>query len=209
MEYIEAFIEKHEIIITVLIAVAGVVVAAFAWYAARKSTKVAIRIAQEQEGLSMQIQQQSVKVSLLDHRQKVYDQLAEWIGYADVITNRNIPFSESLERFYCMVLRKTNFVPVAVKPDYNDLQIDTILVRLQTERNTIQLFKILYKNFDENDYSLVCKFVEIFMDTVLHIDEEMGQPRSAFHYVNALEKANIAVREADILERMRKEMKPL
>lgn len=209
MGCIEAFVEKHEIIITVLIAVAGVVVAAFAWCAARKSTKVAIKIAQEQEELSLQIQQQAVKVSLLDHRQKVYDQLAEWMGYADVITNRNILFSESLERFYCMVLRKTNFVPVAVKPDYSDLQIDTILVRLQTERNTIQLFKILYNDFNETDYSLVCKFAESFMDTILHIDEEMGQPRSAFHYVNALEKANLAVRKANILERMQEEMKPL
>ena len=210
MECIKKFIEiieSYEKIITIIIALVGVIVAGLAWRAAKKATEEAIRIAKNQEELSLKIQKQSVDLSLFEHRKKVYDHILEWICFADVITQRNIPYRDSLERFYCFVLHKTVFVPLTVKPDYENLKIEDILIRLQTELCTIRMFKILYNSFGDAECSIIDNFTESFINMVLHIDEEMGVHQSAFFYVRTLEEANLAIREAKILGKMQDDIK--
>lgn len=206
------FIKNYESVITVGIAFLNLCIAGVAWLAAKKSADAAIestKIASAQADEAVIAQKQNTAVSLLDHRVTVYNQLAEWLGYANVICSGHVHYSKSLERFYSMVLRKTNYVPLDDVPSYDDLQIDTLLIRLSSERDTIMLFSLLFTEFNANEYSMIDNFVTSFTDMILHIDEEMGKEKNPFYYANRLQKVTSKINEVDILGRMRNEMRPV
>lgn len=170
--------------------------------AAAESTK----IAQEQIEISMKMQQIEIDAMLLDHRTKVYNQLSEWLGYASVICNGNVHFSYSLNRFYNMVLLKTNYAPLE-NISFNAKEIGNIMIRLDMEEKTILLYESLFNDFTAEESLLIKQFLKAFKDMILHIDEEIGMQECPFYYANKLRRATVDVHEKGIIDKMQKEMK--
>lgn len=205
-------IENHESVINTVIAGLNLCVALFAWCAAKKAANAAEKsadIAKDQTEKNVKAQKQNTDLALLEHRVNVFKQLAEWIGYANEICGGRMHYSESLERFYYRVLRKTNDVLPDDVQNYVDVQNDTLMIRLNSERDTILLFRLLFIGLEEKECNMIDTFVNSFIDMIKRIDEEMGKKNSSFYYANRLKKATIAIDEADILERMRNEMRPV
>lgn len=157
---------------------------------------------------TQRIQEQNVAISLLDHRARVYYQLAEWLEYAGNLTISNRPEKDSLWRFFVMVKEKSTFVQLSdpILSRCDEKTIAVILQRLKPECNTILLMEQLFCRISESEREAVKRFTSHFMDLVLHIDTELLLPGVCIKRVQAsVEELN----SMGILNLMKQEMKML
>lgn len=157
---------------------------------------------------AQRIQEQNVAISLLDHRARVYYQLAEWLEYAGNLTISNRPEKDSLWRFFVMVKEKSTFVPLSdpILSRCDEKTIAVILQRLKPECNTILLMEQLFCRISEGEREAVKRFTSHFIDLVLHIDTELLLPGVCIKRVQAsVEELN----SMGILNLMKQEMKML
>lgn len=157
---------------------------------------------------TQRIQEQNVAISLLDHRARVYYQLAEWLEYAGNLTTSNRPEKDSLWRFFVMVKEKSTFVPLSdpVLSRCDEKTIAVILQRLKPECDTVLLMEQLFCRISESEQEAVRRFTSHFMDLVLHVDTELLLPGVCTKRVQtSVEELN----SIGILKLMKQEMKML
>lgn len=194
------------------------------------SNKNSVDAAVKQIDESKRIQEQNVALQLLEQRFFVYKTISSWLENAKIIVSGTMHFKESLpllqslifnnaadndgdKRSRIEILKNELQKPMILDSDRSAMVLELNyleqelylkkMVSLSEESKIIELAEVCYNNID---YSIIKSFVNAYMDIALHIGEEI-QNGGSYHYSNTLKHCVQKMFDAQVLEKMKEEMK--